>query len=295
MITPKINFFCIGTQKAGTTSLHDILKEHPDIFLPEEKEAHFFDIEEHYQLGLDWYYNEYFASYKNELIAGSFTPEYCFYPQVPERIYKAFGVNMKFIFILRQPVDRAISHYNMSKGRLYENLSFEEAVNQEKTRIKKGDFEFNNFSYFSRGYYSKQIKRYLQFYKRDQFLFLDFDQDIVRNLPQTLYRIQKFLGVPVVELDDKKHSNKSFQYKSNKITRYYLPPREKKSHWWKKLVPSGLKAWIKSKIINFYRIENREKFKLSEQDSKRFYNDYFKEEVIDLQKITKMDLSHWER
>ena len=55
----KINFFCIGAQKAGTTTLHDVLNMHPDIYLPPNKEAHFFNVDESYSKGLDYYYSNF--------------------------------------------------------------------------------------------------------------------------------------------------------------------------------------------------------------------------------------------
>ena len=83
-----IDFVCVGTQKAGTTTLHDILKNHKDIFLPKSKEAYFFDIDEHYQKGMNWWFKTHFSSYLNEKIMGVMTPEYLYYEEVPERIYK---------------------------------------------------------------------------------------------------------------------------------------------------------------------------------------------------------------
>ena len=82
----KINFICVGTQKAGTTTIHDILKNHQDIFLPEKKEAHFFDIENRYKKGLNWWKKEFFSSYGGEKSVGVFTPEYLYYDEVPKRI-----------------------------------------------------------------------------------------------------------------------------------------------------------------------------------------------------------------
>jgi hypothetical protein len=107
---PIISFYCIGTQKAGTTTLHDILKTHSQIYLPENKEAHFFDRNDRFNKGINWYLNYFFSSVKNEKAIGSFTPEYIFFPKVAKRIYESLGTNIKFIVILRNPVERAISN-----------------------------------------------------------------------------------------------------------------------------------------------------------------------------------------
>ena len=72
------NFICLGTQKAGTTTLHDILQQHPDIFLPPGKEAHYFDREERFEKGLKWWIDTYFSYYNNEKIMGVMQPEYLY-------------------------------------------------------------------------------------------------------------------------------------------------------------------------------------------------------------------------
>ena len=138
------NFMCIGAAKSGTTSLYDILKQHSDIFLPSFKEPHFFDIPSVYQNGIEWYEKTYFQSVKNEKCIGDFSPTYLFDEHAPERILNDLGDNVKFIIILRNPVDRAYSHYLHSKRDEHENLSFKDALSLEKNRVycKKGRGDF---------------------------------------------------------------------------------------------------------------------------------------------------------
>ena len=287
-----INFFCIGAQKAGTTTLYDILKQHPDIFLPEDKEAPFFAYSDWYMKGFDWFLDNHFKRYKNEIIAGTITPEYSLFPDTPKRIYEEIGNNIKFIFILRQPIDRAISHYNMSKGRLYENLSFEDAIINEKIRIKKGEFELNHFSYFTRGHYLDQIKRYLEFFPIENFLFLDFNMHVVERAEMTTKMILNFLEVEFLPLNSSIHSNKSFKFKSNYITRYLMDPkRDTKS--WKQFIPSKFKTVLKRNILEFQKMENKSKFILTPEQSRKYFNEYFEEDFEELQSITKLNLNHW--
>ena len=73
-----MNFFCVGAQKAGTTTLHNILIQHSDIYLPKEKEARYFDKEDIYNNGIEWYINTFYSNYSGEKICGSITPEYLF-------------------------------------------------------------------------------------------------------------------------------------------------------------------------------------------------------------------------
>ena len=76
------NFLCIGAQKSGTTTLYDILKQHPHIFLPDKKELHFFDIESKYQKGVK-YYSSYFQGSNSYLSVGEITPIYIYLKECP--------------------------------------------------------------------------------------------------------------------------------------------------------------------------------------------------------------------
>ena len=104
------NFMCLGAAKSGKTTLYDILKQHPDIYLPSFKEPHFFDIHDNYNNGIDWYMKNYYSK-SNFKAIGDFTPSYFFEKEAPKRIYDALSKDIKFIVILRHPVDRAYSHY----------------------------------------------------------------------------------------------------------------------------------------------------------------------------------------
>lgn len=119
--TTFINFLCIETQKAGTTLLYEILRLHPEIFLPHDR-RHFFDLDEHYNKGIEWY-KQFFQNSEHYKIIGTITPVYLFFEYVTERIKDTLDTDIKFLIILRNPIDRAYSHYWMSFKRGYETLS----------------------------------------------------------------------------------------------------------------------------------------------------------------------------
>ncbi len=284
---PKINFLCVGAQKSGTTSLHDILKQHPDVFLPTVKETHFFD--ENYEKGLDWYYETYFSNYQGEKICGECTPEYMFFKEVPERLLKAFGPDVKLIFLLRNPVTRAVSHYQMSKKRTFETLPFEEAIEIEASRIQKDNYHRSHFSYLSRGFYSEQIKRYLDYFPRENMLILRFEEDFVKNRKRTMDEICSFLDIDGSELnvDIKSHVGKQPRYK-------WLPKFIYKPNAMKQLI-SFLPYGLRAKIIKVgYNAALKEKNpNLIPPDlSKRLWSRY-KEEIAELETLIGRDLSSW--
>ncbi|MGH9436648.1 MAG: sulfotransferase family protein, partial [Terriglobia bacterium] len=112
MAARRLNFFVIGAMKAGTTSLHYYLKEHPGLFLPIEKEIPFFAMDELYERGMDWYLDEFFSKAGTGQLLGTVSPPYMLNSKAAERIYRALP-DVKLIALLRDPIDRAKSQYKM--------------------------------------------------------------------------------------------------------------------------------------------------------------------------------------
>jgi hypothetical protein len=186
------NFLCIGVQKAGTTLLYEILRQHPQIFLPQVKEVHFFDIDENFNKGIEWYQQHFYGSEDYKLV-GDVTPAYIFFEHVPERIKQILGPEIKLLIMLRNPVDRAYSHYWMSFRRGYEGLSFEKAIAKEGSRIKDGYLTRHRFSYISRGFYAKQLKTYLSFFPGQNINIVIFEQ-FTTNMKVHIEELLDFLG-----------------------------------------------------------------------------------------------------
>ncbi|MDX2360033.1 MAG: sulfotransferase domain-containing protein [Crocinitomicaceae bacterium] len=286
-------FFCVGAQKSGTTSLHDILRHHPEIYLPKAKEAHFFDKDERYTKGLDWWYSEFFKNHRNEKCTGTMTPEYLYYEEVPERIVEHLGTDLKIIIVLRNPIDRAYSHYLMSKRRGYEELTFAEAIEAEPERIKLGEFERDNYSYIDRGRYSVQIERYTSLFKPDQLLFLSFENDIKQNIDQTIVRIQEFLGAKVVPLNTAIKSNVASETSSKKVQQFINESNPVKRQL-KKIIPSQTRRVIKQKMSNWNSRKITSNNSLSEEERTHYYQKHFKQEPELLKSLTGMDFSYWQ-
>jgi len=123
------NLICPGAAKSGTTTLYDLLRQHPDVLMSSKKEANFFV--QNYQKGKEWYEKLYFSGWKDEKIIGDITPSYMSFKYVAKRIHDMLGNGIKFIFLLRNPVTRAYSHYWMTRRNGLENKSFEEALSLE--------------------------------------------------------------------------------------------------------------------------------------------------------------------
>jgi hypothetical protein len=218
------NFLVIGVERSGTSWLHQQLSFHPNIYMTKQpKEVHFFD--RYYQRGLSWY-QKFFPVSKNSfqyLCLGESTPGYIYYPEVPARIYQNIP-NCKLIAILRNPVDRAYSKYQLAIRNYGENRSFEEYLK-------------DNPEVFARGLYSEQIKRYLEYFSLDNFLILIFEE-VMDNPKLYLDKIANFLSVDSSEfqkdcIKEKINSSSSLQYKQAYILAHKIRKwlRHKHFYW----------------------------------------------------------------
>lgn len=198
------DFIIIGVQKGGTSSLFSYLSQHPDIVPSKTKEVHFFD--KNYHKGLYWYRSFFPLSFLNrKKITGEATPYYIFHPRVPERVQKDL-FKAKLIILLRDPVYRAYSHYQMTREEGLEPLeSFEEAIKEEENRLagenrklmsfsSYNSYNHLNFSYLSRGNYFDQIQNWLEYFPKEQLLFIK-SECFYSNPKAELLKIYRFLGV----------------------------------------------------------------------------------------------------
>tara|TARA_B100000795_G_scaffold158942_1_gene119448 strand:+ start:589 stop:1458 length:870 start_codon:yes stop_codon:yes gene_type:complete len=277
------NFMCIGAAKSGTTSLYDILRQHSDVFIPSFKEPHFFNIPAVYENGLSWYEKTYFNGVKNEKCIGDFTPTYLFDKYAPERILALLGGGVKFIIILRNPVDRAYSHYLHSKRDLHEYLSFENAL-KKKVNENNNYLTYLRNSYVEQGKYADMLERYFALFSRDNFLILHFEEDFVLEREQTMVRIFKFLNLKDGDFDFNIRSNKA-----SKAKFIWLKNLMKKSGWWrqiiKKMLPSlKLRQIIKNRIqrLNTTILTPP---KLSNEERENILNDYFCKDIKTVERL----------
>lgn len=182
-------FVIIGTQRGGTTSLYRYLTEHPDVGQALRKGVHFFS--RYYEKGMDWYL-AHFPLREEVSVVGEASPNYLIHPEAPERIREAIP-HAKFITLLRNPVDRAYSQYYMNVRKGLESLSFEDAIDQERERLRGNadpdDLTRLHHSYIQRGLYMDQLERWMSVFPREQFLIIkseDFYENPERVLQQTL-------------------------------------------------------------------------------------------------------------
>ena len=172
------NFFIIGAAKAGTTTLYDLIIQHPDIFLSSIKEPQFFCSEKLFSMGFEHYIDTHFKNSEGFSARGEATPHYLFYEKAARRISEIIPKsNQRFIVLLRDPVKRAYSHYWNMVAEGLESYNFEDAIAEEEYRSNNSEFDDNcslRYRYVSGSRYAGQIKKYFKYFKSDQFLFLIF-------------------------------------------------------------------------------------------------------------------------
>jgi hypothetical protein len=229
------DFIVVGTQKGGTTELYDQLVLHPKIAPAFAKEVHFFDA--NFEKGIEWYTAffprtiEACLNKQADCITGEASPCYIFHPDVAHRV-AATVPNVKIVLLLRNPVDRAYSHYHHEVRLGYETLPFEQAIEQEENRLR-GEKEkmladkryysgnYMHYSYLSRGIYIDQVKPWIDFFPPEQILLLK-SEDFFTNTSAAMHQVHQFLGVPDIETI-KPERHKSFPYpKLDKGVRQHL-------------------------------------------------------------------------
>ncbi len=193
---PRVDFLICGTQKGGTTALHSYLRQHPQIGLASVKEAHYFDTEDNFRDGAPDYaaYHRLFDFTTTHAVRGEATPIYMYWQDAPRRIWE-YNPRMKIIVILRNPVRRAFSHWNMWRSEGRETLPFWDALHQERARSRRArPLQDRLYSYVDRGYYCEQLRRIWRFFPEEQTLILRSEDLRMRPTP-TLDRVFGFLGI----------------------------------------------------------------------------------------------------
>jgi hypothetical protein len=273
------DFLGIGAMRSGTTWLDSILRTHPNIYLPQKrKEVHFFD--EHYERGIEWY-KEWFSDVQQlskPIRTGEITPKYLYTEQAPIRI-KEHIPDCKFILILRNPVDRAYSHYGFLVRDYAESRSFQECFNQMP-------------EIFLRGLYSQQLQRYLHQFPFENFLVLIYENTI-KNPQEALSKIAHFLMIDASqfnldEMTNKVNSSRSVRFPKARLlaTRFRDFLRKQDLDW----------AWNLAKASGLERaFEGGQSLPKIDQDLRAQLISRYEPDIATLEDILNVDLSLWRK
>lgn len=205
------DFIIIGAQRCGTTSLYQYLCQHPEVYPSFPKEIHYFS--NYYHKGIKWYRSHFPLEQQKrkvvkegvaEFLTGEATPYYLAHPLAPRRAAKDLP-NARLIVLIRDPVKRAYSHYYHEVNMGVESLSFEEAVENEQSRLsgeydrlssdeRYRSFNYQHFSYLARGIYADQIERWRKFFSPDSILMIN-SAKLNKDPINTFRTVTDFLGL----------------------------------------------------------------------------------------------------
>jgi hypothetical protein len=203
------DFVIIGAKKCGTTFLYQLLVQHPRVKPALAKEVHYFDL--NFRKGDNWYRSHFPLQMRTsrKYITGEASPYYLFHPHAPRRA-SAVVPDAKLIVLLRNPVDRAYSHYQHQvkrvKGEARETLTFEEAMEAEERILSREvskmhqdeyyrSLSHRTRSYLSRGIYIDQLLVWSGFFPKKQMLILK-SEDLFNDTKNTLEGMLDFLEIP---------------------------------------------------------------------------------------------------
>lgn len=278
-LTP--NFFIVGTPKSGTTSLFHYLQEHPEVFLPELKEPHFFSCPEvkntYYKTKIVDSKEEYLDLYQETesyKAVGDLSSSYLFNKETPKRIHQ-FNPDAKIIIVLRNPVDRALSHYLMDVNLGYINASLSKVINNKDT------FKQHYQEYIELGFYEQQIRAYTKQFPDSQIKVVLSDT-LYANTAETLKDIYSFINVSTTFITDFETVHNSYT-----VPRFKALKSLVQSDGLKKMIPSGLKSGLKSLIYK----TNAEKPKLEVE--KNLLREIYKKSIVETETLINQDLSSW--
>ena len=242
------HFIVISVERGGTTSLYRYLNRHPCVAESFRKEIDYFDF--NWSRGLRWYRAHFPTRWQaawtrarrgHPLVTGEATPYYLYHPLVPERIVQTLP-DVKLIALLRNPVERAYSHYNMNCRQQKESLSFEEAIECEEERLRgeylrleQGEIEFSEnhykFGYQFRCVYVDRLKHWHEYFPPERLLVLR-SEDLYEDPPAVLDQVIDFLGLPSWKLTEfKAYNQKPYQpirpETRRKLAEHFAPHNER--------------------------------------------------------------------
>lgn len=289
------NFIIPGAVKAGTSSLYYYLRQHPEIFMPENKEPHHFAPAKWCGIAVPdrREYEQMFSDVRQEKAVGEASTGYLYYPESPGLIHAAIP-DCKIIAILRNPVDRAFSGYCHEVREGLETVSFEEALAEERkaTRfIRGGEFSFN---YIKQGYVHTLLEKYLTLFSASN-VHICFFEDLLANTDELMCSIFRFLGV-----DENFRGDWSYRYNPSGMPKYpwlhQLLDGEnsaRKPLAWlaSHLIPArvGNPLWHK---VRDWNILNGPSIRMR-RETRLMLEALYADEICRLEQLTGKDLSHW--
>ena len=294
------NFLIVGAAKSGTSSLHNYLNQHPEVFMPsynkegmKVKEPRFLikDLVQHRLHNGVWTIEEYqslFEDVKDEKVIGESTVLYLFYyKHAIKNIKHYLGEDVKIIIILRNPADRAYSAFQHVSRGFKENNSFEESLEIETGRMESEENLTPMVMYKEMGMYYEMVKAYKESFKNVHIIFYEDFRD---NIESEMNKTYNFLEISSdFEIDFiKRHNVGGKRWKDKKMKHLFMKDNPIKSIL-KSVLPKKFKKGMRNNLVNV----STNKVVPMREKTRKGLNDYFKQDVEKLSELLNKDLQHW--
>lgn len=311
------NLIIPGAQKSATTTLYQLLATHPDIYDGERKEPHFFSQDGRYQQGRAFYQQNY-THHQNQKIIMDASQSYLPFDFVPQRIHNMLGPDIRFIIVLRHPIDRATSaftHQKMKPGRELKRQAADlvpkpldgrplnELLSHEARAIQHGletgiiqprdpfwaTFGYP-FNYFFVSCYVRHISHYLHYFPQENFLFLTFEE-VTQTQTIVLHKIATFLGISPEQFQppDNFHANPSLAYKQPWLGRLLRPF---KWHIMRRTLPTNI--YEQYKVWERQHLKHKPNYRFDPTTHHTLVQ-LFQSEIEKTEALTGLDLSLWKQ
>jgi len=294
------NFLIVGAAKSGTSSLHNYLNQHPQVFMPsynkegmKVKEPRFLikDLVQHRLHNGIWTFEEYqslFDDVKDEKAIGESTVLYLYYyKNAINNIKHYLGEDVKIIIMLRNPADRAYSAFQHVSRGFKENNSFEKSLEIEKGRMEREENLTPMVMYKEMGMYYEMVKAYMESFKNIHIIFYEDFRD---NIESEMNKIYNFLGISNnIKIDFiTKHNVGGKKWKNERMKHVFMKDNPMKSIL-KSVLPEKLNKGMRNKLVN----ASTNKIGSMKEETREYLNDYFKQDVKKLSELLNKDLQHW--
>tara|TARA_B100001029_G_C15058863_1_gene456651 strand:- start:950 stop:1852 length:903 start_codon:yes stop_codon:yes gene_type:complete len=290
------NLFIVGAAKSGTTSLHNYLNQHPDIFMCTPKEPHFLinhEIGEEripFSIGSKDDYLNLFKLGKDKKYRGESSVMYLMYPEIViPKIKKNFGEDCKIIIMLRNPIERAYSGFHHVKryNSKEDSLDFKSAWIVSEERYFSQSEMTPASRYQELGLYFRQVKSYLEQLKNVHIIIYD---DYKRDFQNEMKKLFDFLQINIITINaEERHMVGGWQWNNEKIKRLLIEKNFIKS-FFKILIPfKTFRRFIRKKLQN----QNTTSVSRISEEDKNMLKRFYKEDVMKLSDLLKRNLNYW--
>jgi hypothetical protein len=294
------NFLIVGAAKSGTSSLHNYLNQHPEVFMPsynsegmKVKEPRFLikDLVKHRLHNGVWTWEEYkslFNDVIDEKAIGESTVLYLYYyKDAIKNIKEKLGNDVKIIIMLRNPADRAYSAFQHVSRGFKEQNSFEKSLEMEDGRLERVENLTPMVMYKDMGLYHEMVKSYQENFSNVHIVIYDDFRDDTENEMKKTYQ---FLGISDNEDIDyvTRHNVGGKRWKNDKMKHLFMKENPIKSVF-KRIIPKGIRKGLRNNLVT----ASTNKVLLMKDQTRIMLNDFFREDVRKLSDLLNRDLTHW--